>query len=125
VGGRLAACVGEGPDAIVSKLRAVLRRAGLGETALATAFGIYQLRLPPDAWVDIEAAADGVHRAETALAAGDPRAAYPWAYVAYHVGRRPLLAGEDGPWARREQAQHREHYLRALDCAVECAAANV
>jgi DNA-binding SARP family transcriptional activator len=110
--------------AVVSKLRAALRRAGLGDDALATSFGCYQLRLPADTWVDIEAAADAVHRAETALAAGDPSAAYPWAYVAYHVGRRPFLAGEDGPWVRRTRLRLREIHLRALDCTVECAAAN-
>jgi len=110
--------------AVVSKLRAALRRASLGDSALATSFGCYQLRIPADTWVDIEAAADAVHRAETALAAGDPRAAYPWAYVAYHVARRPFLAGEDGPWVRRKRIQLREIHLRALDCTVECAAAN-
>lgn len=110
--------------AVVSKLRAALRRAGLGDAALATSLGCYQLRMPSDTWVDIEAAADAVHRAETALAVGDPRAAYPWAYVAYQVGRRPFLAGEDGPWVRRKRIQLREIYLRALDSTVECAAAN-
>lgn len=110
--------------ALVSKLRSALRRAGLGDDALKTSFRCYQLRLPADTWVDIEAAADAVHRAETALATGDPKAAYPWAYVAYHIGRRPLLAGEDGPWVRRTQVRLREIHLRALDSIVECAAAN-
>jgi DNA-binding SARP family transcriptional activator len=110
--------------AVISKLRAALRRASIGDAALETSFGCYQLHLPADTWVDIEAAADAVHRAETALAAGDPRAAYPWAYVAYHVCRRPFLAGEDGPWVRRKRIQLREVHLRALDCTVECAAAN-
>jgi SARP family transcriptional regulator, regulator of embCAB operon len=110
--------------ALISKLRAVLRQAGLGDEALETAFGCYQLRLPSDTWVDVEAAADGVHRAETALAAGRPLEAYPWAAVGYFVGRRPFLAGEDGPWVRRRRIQLRELNLRALDCAVETTAAN-
>jgi hypothetical protein len=93
--------------AVMSKLRAALRRAGLDVDALVTSFGCYQLRLPPDTWVDVEAAADAVHRAETALMADDPSAAYPWAYVAYHVGRRPFLAGEDGPWVRRARLRLR------------------
>lgn len=114
----------KGVMAVVSKLRAALRRAGLGDAALGTSFGCYQLRLPADTWIDIEAAADAVHRAETMLAAGDPLAAYPWAYVGYHVGRRPFLAGDDGPWVRRKRIQLREIHLRALDCAAECAAAN-
>lgn len=110
--------------AIVSKLRAALREAGLGDDALATSFGCYQLRLPADVWVDIEAAADAVHRAETSLAVGDVNAAYPEAAVAYFVGRRPFLVGEDGPWVRRKRIQLRELYLRALDCCVVCQAAN-
>ena len=114
----------KGVMALVSKLRVALRRAGLGDDALTTAFGCYQLRLPAETWVDIEVAADAVHRAETALAAGDPLEAYPWAAVAYFVGRRPFLAGEDGPWVRRKRIQLREINLRALDCTVECAAAN-
>jgi len=114
----------KGVMAVISKLRAALRRAGLADDALTTAFGCYQLRLPTDTWVDIEAAADAVHRAESALASGDPRGAYPWSAVGYFVGRRPFLAGEDGPWVRRKRIQLREINLRALDCTVECAAAN-
>lgn len=110
--------------AVISKLRAALRSVRLGDDTLSTSFGCYQLRLPADTWVDIEAAADSVHRAETAMAVGDTRAAYGWAYVAYHVGRRPFLLGEDGPWVRRKRTQLREIHLRALDCIIECAAAN-
>lgn len=109
---------------LISKLRAALRRTGLGEDAVAASFGCYRLRLPGDVWVDLEAAADGVHRAESAIADGDLMGAYPWAAVAYFVGRRPFLLGEDGPWVRRKRIQLRELQLRALDCAVVCCAAN-
>ena len=77
-------------SAIVSKLRALLGQAGLASTTLASSFGCYQLRLPSDAWIDLEAAADGLDRAEGALRAGDPRQAGGWAQVAYHIARRPL-----------------------------------
>jgi DNA-binding SARP family transcriptional activator len=110
--------------ALISKLRAVLRTAGLGEDALATSFGCYQLSLPPDAWVDVEALADAVHRAEADLAADDWRSAYPWASVAYFIARRPFLAGESGPWVTRRRHHLRELQLRALDCAITCTAAN-
>src|SRR5688500_12358256 len=93
--------------ALVSKLRAALRKAGLAEGALVTSFGAYQLHLPVDAWVDIEAAAEAVHRAETAIAGGDPIEGYCWAYVGFTVGRRPFLLGEDGPWVRRKRIQLR------------------
>lgn len=109
--------------ALVSKLRAALRKAGLDDGALVTSFGAYQLRLPADTWVDIEAAAEAVHHAETAIAAADPIEGYNWAFVGYVVGRRPFLLGEDGPWIRRKRIQLREIYLRALDCSIVCDAA--
>lgn len=109
---------------LISKLRAALRRAGLGEDAVAASFGCYRLRLSSDVWVDLEAAADGVHRAESAIADGDPLGGYPWATIAYFVGRRPFLLGEDGPWVRRKRIQLRDLQLRGLDCAVVCCAAN-
>ena len=64
--------------------------------------------------------------AEIALAVrSTSRIAYPWAYVAYYVGRRPFLAGEDGPWVHRKRAQ----LARALPAGAStapssCAAAN-
>src|SRR5436309_2033165 len=45
-------------SAIISKLRSALGRLGLSRTqVIASAFGCYQLRLPADAWVDVEEAA--------------------------------------------------------------------
>jgi SARP family transcriptional regulator, regulator of embCAB operon len=114
----------KGLMAIISKLRARLRSAGLPTDALETAYGGYQLRLPADTWVDIEAAAAAVHDAEILLAEGRPHDAYPWASVAYFIGRRSFLPGEDGPWTTRKRAQLRELHLRALDCSVVCTAAN-
>jgi SARP family transcriptional regulator, regulator of embCAB operon len=114
----------KGLMAIISKLRAALRSVGLTDDPLRTAFGCYQLKLPPDTWVDIEDAAVAVHTAETAIAGGRPLDGYAWAYVGYVVGRRPFLAGEDGPWASRRRGALREVYLRALECSIVCDAAN-
>lgn len=114
----------KGLMAIISKLRAALRSVGLPADTLQTAFGCYQLMLPYDTWVDIEDAATAVHAAEVAIAAGRPLDGYGWAYVAYHIGRRPFLLGEDGPWASRRRSALREVYLRALECAIVCDAAN-
>ena len=114
----------KGLMAIISKLRAALRSVSLPEDTLRTAFGCYQLILPSDTWIDVEDAANAVHEAETAIADGRPRDGYGAAYVAYHVGRRPFLIGEDGPWASRRRGALRELYLRALECAIVCDAAN-
>lgn len=103
--------------AILSKLRGVLAEAGLdGQAALAHAFGCYQLRLPPDAWVDLEAAADAVHRAESALRDGDPADAMGWSLVANAIARRGFLPGEDGAWATRRRRELQTVRVRALEC---------
>jgi DNA-binding SARP family transcriptional activator len=106
--------------AIMSKVRGVLSEVGLdGSDALASAFGCYQLRLPVDAWVDVEAAAEAVHRAEGALRAGNPVEANGWALVASSVSRRPFLVGEEGPWATRRRAALRDIRVRSLECRAE------
>src|SRR6185437_3029877 len=91
-------------NAIISKLRSMLGRAGLhGSESVTTGPGCYELRLPPAAWVDLEAAADAIHEAECALRLGDPALAYGPSAVAHHIARRPFLPGEESPWidARR------------------------
>lgn len=105
-------------SAVVSKLRSLLGRAGLARASkhLGSAPGCYELRLPASAWVDLEAAADAIHDAETALPAGDPRAAYGPSAVAHHIARRPFLPGEDGLWISGQRAKHRAVLLRALEC---------
>jgi DNA-binding SARP family transcriptional activator len=103
--------------AVVSKVRRVLGGVGLdGAEAIAHAVGCYQLRLPPDAWVDLEAGADAVHRAETALRAQDPSDAMGWALAANAIARRGFLPGEDGPFARRRRTELQDIRVRALEC---------
>lgn len=106
-------------SAIASKLRVLLGQAGLPGTALETSFGCYQLRLPGDTWIDLQAVAEGLDRAEGALRADDPRQAWGWAQVAYHVARRPFLAGEEGPWAGRKRAELLDMLVRAHECLSE------
>jgi DNA-binding SARP family transcriptional activator len=107
-------------NAVVSKLRSLLARAGLNASAtLASGPGCYQLRLPARAWVDLEAAADAIHEAEAALRAGDPARAYGPSAVAHHIARRPFLPGEDGPWMAARRARLRSVLLRALECRAE------
>lgn len=103
--------------AIMSKLRGVLGEVGLdGSRTLESAFGCYQLKLPGNAWVDLEAAADAVHLAESALRAGRHQEANGWALVANAVARRPFLPGEEGPWVARRRAELRDIRVRALEC---------
>jgi len=69
-----------------------------------------------DAWVDLEAAVEAIHRAESAVAQQDwPRAWGP-ALTALFVAERDFLPGEDAPWIGETRRQLTEIRLRALEC---------
>jgi SARP family transcriptional regulator, regulator of embCAB operon len=70
----------------------------------------------PDAWVDLEAAAEAIHRAESSIAQEDwPRAWGP-ALTALLVAERGFLPSEDAPWIDEIRHQLTELRLRALEC---------
>jgi DNA-binding SARP family transcriptional activator len=106
-------------NAIVSKLRALLTRAGLSSAALTSGAGYYELRMPESTWLDLEAAADAIHEAETAIRAGNPAGAYGPSAVAHHIARRPLLPGWHGAWIESRRNRLRSVLLRALECRGE------
>jgi SARP family transcriptional regulator, regulator of embCAB operon len=108
---------------IVSKLRGVIAEADADAT-IRHAFGCYQLRLPPDTWVDLEAAAAAAHESEAALRAGDLTVANGAALVANAIARRPFLEGVARAWADQQRARLREIQIRALSCRAEAAIAN-
>jgi hypothetical protein len=100
--------------AVISKLRGALAGVGLDRDALSGAFGVYRLRLPPRTWVDLEAAAGALHRAETLARAGQVDEACGWALAARAIGARPLLPGAQGPWVARRRARLRDVHRRSL-----------
>jgi DNA-binding SARP family transcriptional activator len=102
-------------SAVMSKLRALMEREGRPEIEIAAAFGCYQMRLPANVWIDIEAAAEGIDQAEGFLRAGDFRAAWAPAQIACHIARRPFLQGDDGTWATRTRANLRDMLVRAYE----------
>ncbi len=106
-------------SAIISKLRTLLGNVGLPGSTLAGSFGSYQLHLPPDAWIDLEAAAEALDYAESSLRDGKPRQAWGWAQAAYHISRRPFLMGKEGAWATQKRAELRDMLVRAHDCLSE------
>jgi DNA-binding SARP family transcriptional activator len=77
-----------------------------------------RIALPPDAFVDLDAAVEAVHRAETAFAAGDWTRAYGPAHVALYVAERGFLPGLDAPWIDEMRRDVEDIRLRALECAV-------
>jgi DNA-binding SARP family transcriptional activator len=113
-----------GIAALVSKLRALLERAGLERSAIATAFGCYQLKLPAETWVDVDGALDQLHTAEGALRAGTPAAGYGAAVVAAAILRRPFLPGADGAWVDTRREALTAARARALECLIELHAWN-
>jgi SARP family transcriptional regulator, regulator of embCAB operon len=109
---------GEPPNAWQSALRAIISklRTALGKSAsIEQAFGCYQLRLPVDAWVDVEACDAAIHEAESALLDDGSERAMGWALVANAIARRPFLAGDDGEWSEHRREHLRQVRVRALE----------
>ena len=52
----------------------------------------------PGAWVDLEAAADAIHRAESSVAQQEWARAWGPALTALFVAERGFLPGEEAPW---------------------------
>ncbi|HET8968886.1 MAG TPA: BTAD domain-containing putative transcriptional regulator [Gaiellaceae bacterium] len=96
-------------NALISKLRGALGSDAVG--------GRGDVRLVlSDAWVDVEAAAEAIHRAEGA--GGRAAWAEVWgpARVALHIVRREFLPGESADWVEDERRALAEVELRALEC---------
>jgi SARP family transcriptional regulator, regulator of embCAB operon len=74
-----------------------------------------RIQLPAGAWVDIEAAADAVHRAESALAQGDPARAWGPSQVAMFIAGRPFLAGDEGEWIDGVRRELSDLHVRAIE----------
>jgi DNA-binding SARP family transcriptional activator/DNA-binding beta-propeller fold protein YncE len=110
---------------LVSKLRALLEDCGVdGQAALRSAFGCYQLVLPPGAWFDLAAAREAAGRAAAALDVGDSGAAREAAVEAVALARRSFLPGEEGAWIEERRRELSELLVRALECLADaCVAA--
>jgi len=106
-------------SAIVSKLRRLFTEAGLdGVATLASAFGSYRLRLPDETWVDWDAAASSVERAEQALRDGAVEAALEAATVAEVIAGRGFLT-EDCPWVDAQRVRLHDLHARAVRACCE------
>jgi SARP family transcriptional regulator, regulator of embCAB operon len=100
-------------DARLNPLLSKLRRV-LGSSAVE---GRSALRLHlPDAWVDFEAAADAIHRGESAAAQDDWTRAWGPVLLALFVAERGFLPGEDAPWIDDVRHQLSLLEVRALEC---------
>jgi len=100
-------------SALLSKLRRVVAPATLeGRNSL-------QLRLTEDSWIDLEAAREAIHRAESAIAQRDWTGAWGPGRVAQHIAGRGFLPGEAGPWIEEVRARLQAIYVRGLEVTAE------
>lgn len=74
-----------------------------------------ELRLPADAWVDIEAAERAIRAADSTLAAHAWSEAWTQAHITLNVAGRPFLAGFEAPWVDEVRRELEELELRARE----------
>ena len=97
-------------NVLLSKLRRV---AG---PEMLTGRSEIDVALPRDAFIDVEAALEGLHRAESHVAQGEWADAWGPSGVAYHVASRPLLQGHDRPWLDEWRRRLEDVRVRGLEC---------
>jgi len=110
----------EPPAAVESALSALvskLRKAIGGERIEGRSD--LRLVLPDDAWVDVEAAAGALHRAESAVARNDWTDAWVAARIAQHIAVRPFVAGDSTPWIEERRRELEGTHLRSLELAAQ------
>jgi DNA-binding SARP family transcriptional activator len=112
------------PPAVDSDLRALtskVRRA-VGRDALGLR-SRFKLELAEDAWIDLEAAAFAIHRAEAAIARAQWETAWCASQSVLSTARRELLAGEDAPWIHQLRRYLGQIEVRATECYTEASIA--
>ena len=97
-------------NALLSKLRHVL-----GSGVVVGKHDV-RLLLPPDAWIDLEAAHEALHRAESAVSLGDWTRAWGPSRVALHIAIRVFLPGYEAPWIDEVRRGLNEFLLSAHEC---------
>ncbi|HEX4010928.1 MAG TPA: AAA family ATPase [Solirubrobacteraceae bacterium] len=100
-------------DAAMRTLLSRLRSA-LGTDILAGRDEL-DLELPEPAWVDVEAAASEVWRAQRALESADVRAAWALAQVPLNIASRGLLPGTQAAWLEPRRRELADIRLQALE----------
>ena len=107
---RLPAAADTALSALLTKLRGAL-----GPGAVAGKQDV-RLVLPPDAWIDLEAASEGLHRATSGVAQRDWARAWGPSRVALHVAQRGFLPGYEAPWIDEIRRQVDDILVRAHEC---------
>jgi DNA-binding SARP family transcriptional activator len=110
------------PDAAETSLSALISkiRRALGHDTID---GRSNLRLQAPAWVDVEAATEAIHRAESALRQQKWPEAWSASRVTLHIARRPFLAGDEGGWLEEMRAHLADLHVRSLEATAEASIA--
>lgn len=113
--GELSSAAETGLNPLISKLRKALG-AGVvdGRTSL-------RLQLGAEARVDVEAAIESVHRAESKIALGQYKLAWAPSLVALFTAEREFLPGDRSLWAEDMRDQLAEVQYRALEAYASAA----
>jgi SARP family transcriptional regulator, regulator of embCAB operon len=112
-------------DAILSKLRGMLKSAGFaGDAGVTVSSGSIALQLPAHTWIDLEACANALDEAEGALRRTDLVSAWSLANVAVVISRRPFLPDVEAPWIESQRNALRAMQMRALQCLVAVSASS-
>ena len=109
----------EPPPAAHAALRALLSkvRRVLGDSPFEGSDPVRVLL--PGAWIDLEAARDAIHRAESAIALHEWARAWSASQIALFTARRGFLPGEDSAWVDEIRRLLGDLHVRALECYVE------
>lgn len=75
-----------------------------------------RLVLPGPAWIDVEAAIEAIHRAESAIVAEEWWRAYAGGTVAHHIADRGFLRGLEAPWIAGWRQRIEDILIRAHEC---------
>jgi len=96
-------------SALLTKLRGVVGGAVVGKQDV-------RLVLPEGAWIDVEAATEGLHRAASAVSQKDWGRAWGPSRVALHIAHRGFLPGYEAPWVETIRARVEDVLVRAHEC---------
>lgn len=97
-------------NALVSKLRRLVPLEGRTEL---------WLDLEPEAFVDLEAAAEGIHRAEAAVRRCSWAESWAPARVALHTANRGFFRSEDFAWIDAQRRHLEDIRVRAHECIAQ------
>jgi DNA-binding SARP family transcriptional activator len=104
--------------ALVSKLRHFVEAIAPEMTpgpSISSQFGCYQLHLPKDSWVDLEAARNALDEAEGAIRNGAYQRGWGPINVVLAICKRGFLPGELTGWVEKIRTEIQELLVRALE----------